>query len=62
MADGEEIPQDALLQMLAAMREDMRNIGQQVETMIHEFRDRIGLLEHQPIWAAMREAPPQHND
>ncbi|KAG7536936.1 Integrase catalytic core [Arabidopsis suecica] len=37
MADGDEVPQDAILQMLTAMREEMRGIG-----------ERVGRLEQPP--------------
>ncbi|XP_020875403.1 uncharacterized protein LOC110226880 [Arabidopsis lyrata subsp. lyrata] len=37
MADGDEVPQDAIMQMLTGMREEMRGIG-----------DRVGRLEQPP--------------
>ncbi|CAA7040380.1 unnamed protein product [Microthlaspi erraticum] len=56
--ERDEVPQDAMMQMLTAMREEMRNMGEQVGTLRTEFGVRIGRLE-QPRPAPARGVPLQ---
>ncbi|XP_024009086.1 uncharacterized protein LOC112084149 [Eutrema salsugineum] len=48
MADGEPVPNDALVQMMTALREELRNMTQQMGYIRQELGARIDRVEAQP--------------
>ncbi|XP_024007244.1 uncharacterized protein LOC112083449 [Eutrema salsugineum] len=56
MAEGEPVPNDALVQMMTAMREELRNMTQQMGNIRQELGARIDRVEAQPRRAPVRGA------
>ncbi|XP_024009447.1 uncharacterized protein LOC112084529 [Eutrema salsugineum] len=54
MAEGEPVPNDALVQMMTAMREELRNMTQQMGNIRQELGARIDRVEAQPRRAPVR--------
>ncbi|XP_024016232.1 uncharacterized protein LOC112089714 [Eutrema salsugineum] len=57
MAEGEPVPNYALVQMMTAMREELRNMTQQMGNIRQELGARIDRVEAQPRRAPVRGAP-----
>ncbi|XP_024016190.1 uncharacterized protein LOC112089673 [Eutrema salsugineum] len=62
MAEGEPVPNDALVQMMTAMREELRNMTQQMGNIRQELGARIDRVEAQPRRAPVRGAQVQAGD
>ncbi|XP_024005017.1 uncharacterized protein LOC112082150 [Eutrema salsugineum] len=56
MAEGEPVPNDDLVQMMTAMREELRNMTQQMGNIRQELGARIDRVEAQPRRAPVRGA------